>query len=321
MIRTWSLLLALAVGSSLLTRAEDTRAADSADKKAAYLFTSFRENGQDGLHLAYSHDGLKWTALKNDRSFLKPQVGGKLMRDPCIIYGPDRMYHMVWTTSWHDKGIGVAHSKDLIQWTAQKVIPVMQHERTARNCWAPEITWDPSGRQYVIYWATTMPDRFKETEKFADRGWNHRMYARTTKDFQTFAETRLFYEPGFNVIDATLLHDGKQWVMILKDETRHPPAKNLRIATSDKATGPWSAASDPFSPKGVWVEGASCLKIGDWWYVYFDAYREHKYGAIRSKDLKTWENISDQVSFPNDMRHGTVFSVPQEVLNRLMAEK
>ena len=27
--------------------------------KENYLFSSFRGNGEDGLHLAYSHDGLK----------------------------------------------------------------------------------------------------------------------------------------------------------------------------------------------------------------------------------------------------------------------
>ena len=61
-----------------------------------YLFTSFRGNGEDGLHLAYSHNGLKWTVLNGDRSFLRPQVGTKLMRDPCICQGPDGTFHMVW---------------------------------------------------------------------------------------------------------------------------------------------------------------------------------------------------------------------------------
>ena len=37
----------------------------------ALLFTSFRHNGEDGLHLAWSEDGLKWTALNDDKSFLQ----------------------------------------------------------------------------------------------------------------------------------------------------------------------------------------------------------------------------------------------------------
>lgn len=55
-------------------------------RETIYLFSYFKGNGEDGLHLAYSEDGLSWKALNNDQSFLIPQVGeDKLMRDPCII--------------------------------------------------------------------------------------------------------------------------------------------------------------------------------------------------------------------------------------------
>src|ERR1700730_4017770 len=71
-----------------------------------YMFSYFKGNGEDGLHLASSEDGLHWDALNNDSSFLKPAVGKeKLIRDPCIIQGRDGYFHMVWTASWKDKGI------------------------------------------------------------------------------------------------------------------------------------------------------------------------------------------------------------------------
>jgi beta-xylosidase len=295
--------------------------AEAETNNAAYIFTSFRGDGKDGLHLAYSKNGLQWTALKGDKSFLKPMIGGKLMRDPCIIQGPDKVFHMVWTTSWGDKGIGIAHSKDLINWSEQKFIPVMAHEPTARNCWAPEITWDPDGNQYVIYWATTLPNKFKETIKSADKGWNHRMYCTTTKDFKSYTKTRLFYNPGFNVIDSTIIRVENQYLMITKDETRYPPAKNLHLATSDKVTGPWKKISEPFSPKGLWVEGATVLKVKDYWYVYFDAYMKHRYGAMRTKDFKSWEDVSDKLEVQKGMRHGTVLSTSNEILNGLLKEK
>ena len=92
-----------------------------------YLFSYFKNNGQDGLHLAYSYDGYKFTALKNDSSFLQPVISkDKLMRDPCIIRGADGKFHLVWTVSWNDKGIGYASSDDLIHWTDQLYIPVMR---------------------------------------------------------------------------------------------------------------------------------------------------------------------------------------------------
>lgn len=62
-----------------------------------------------------------------------------LMRDRWICRGPDGIFHMVWTTSWGQRGIGLAHSRDLISWSEQKFVEVMAHEPKAMNCWAPEI--------------------------------------------------------------------------------------------------------------------------------------------------------------------------------------
>ncbi len=87
---------------------------------SVYLFSYFINNGEDGLHLAWSEDGLSWKALNNNQSFLKPEVGkDKLMRDPCIIQTPDGIFHMVWTLSWGEKGIGYARSMDLMNWSEQ----------------------------------------------------------------------------------------------------------------------------------------------------------------------------------------------------------
>lgn len=60
--------------------------AKAQNENNVYLFAYFKGNGEAGLHLAYSRDGYKWTALKHDSVFLKPEVAkDKLMRDPCII--------------------------------------------------------------------------------------------------------------------------------------------------------------------------------------------------------------------------------------------
>ena len=36
----------------------------NAQQQEVYMFSYFKNNGKDGLHLAYSNDGYKWTALK-----------------------------------------------------------------------------------------------------------------------------------------------------------------------------------------------------------------------------------------------------------------
>lgn len=286
--------------------------------KSVYLFTYFKNNGENGLHLAYSADGLKWKALKNDSSFLQPTAGkDKLMRDPCVIRGADGLFHMVWTVSWSERGIGYASSKDLIHWSEQQDIPVMEQEPTALNCWAPEIFYDNASKQYMIYWATTIPGRFPQGETAGDK--NHRIYYVTTKDFKTYSKAAVLYDQGFNVIDATIQKNGKQYVMFLKDETRNPPQKNLRIATSTSLTSGYSTPSAPITGN-YWAEGPTVLKKGSQWIVYFDKYREHKYGAVTSTDLVNWKEISDQLEMPNGIRHGTVLTISQKELDKLLKE-
>jgi hypothetical protein len=286
-------------------------------KNEALVFCYFKNNGQDGLHLASSRDGYTWTALKHDSTFLRPTVSkDRLMRDPCILRGADGLFHMVWTVSWQDKGIGYASSKDLIHWSAQQFLPVMAQEPGTRNTWAPEITYDAGSKTYLIYWASTITSKFPETQSPEEKGYNHRIYATSTKDFQTFAPTKLLYEPGFNVIDASIQPDGKRYVMFLKDETREPVQKNLRVAFADKLAGPYSKASAPITGN-YWAEGPTAIKLGAEWLVYFDKYREHKYGAIKSPDLTHWTDVSDQIKLPAGLRHGTIFRVSAKELKLL----
>jgi sucrose-6-phosphate hydrolase SacC (GH32 family) len=193
-----------------------------------YLFSFFQGNGEDGLHLAYSEDGLSWTALRNNASFLTPTAGeDQLMRDPCVIQGKDGSFHMVWTVSWNEQGIGYAHSPDLITWSEQRYLPVMEHEPETRNCWAPELYYEAETEEYMIYWASTIPGRFPETDSSGDNGYNHRMYYVTTRDFQEFSEAKPLYEHGFNVIDATIQKIGGEYVMFLKNETKYPKAERI----------------------------------------------------------------------------------------------
>jgi hypothetical protein len=282
-----------------------------------YLFSYFKGNGEDGLHLAYSDDGYRWQSLRHDSSFLAPTAGkDKLMRDPCIVQSPDGTFHMVWTVSWNEKGIGYAHSKDLIHWSEQQYIPVMEHERDARNCWAPEIFYDAASKQFMIYWATTIAGRYPETQSEKENSYNHRMYYVTTRDFKTFSKTALLYNQGFNVIDATIQLISKKYVMFLKDETPEPAQKNIRMATSKYLTKDYSKPGKPITGN-YWAEGPTSININGQWIVYFDKYRDHQMGAVTSSDLANWTDISDKVHFPEGVRHGTVFKVSKAVFDKL----
>jgi lysophospholipase L1-like esterase len=293
------------------------------DEANAYIFSYFTGNGEDGLHLAASKDGYRWEKLGEGKSYLTPQVGkSKLMRDPCIVRGPDGTYHMVWTSGWNENNIGYASSKDLIHWSAQQQIPVMAHEAGVLNAWAPEIVYDEKRAEFLIFWASTITGRFAATDGSSEEKYNHRMYYTTTRDFVTYAPTKLYYDPGFSVIDATVVRANGVNYLLIKDETRNPPKKYLQLAKAADLHGPFGPLSAPLTPPGLWVEGPAALQIGEDVVLYYDAYQTKHYGAMRSRDLVHWEDVTDKMHFPDEgtplrLRHGTVIAVPQTLIDCL----
>lgn len=291
-----------------------------------YLLSHHVEPATDGLHLAYSHDGWTWNPLAGGRSLLAPAIGPeRLMRDPHVFRAHDGSFHLTWTIGWSGQGIGYARSTDLVRWSPQRYLPVMEHEPDAINCWAPEIVHDRQAGQYLVFWSTTIPGRFPDTDNQSNQGppkegKNNRIYYVTTADFQTFTPTRLLYDPGFNCIDACIVPDGDRYLMFLKDETNKPfpPQKNVKLAVAHRAEGPYGPASPPITGP-YWCEGPSAIKIGPRWFVYFDKFRDHAYGAVTSDDLAHWQDVSDKVSFPKGTKHGTALAVPQDVLAPLLA--
>jgi hypothetical protein len=327
--RTAVLALGLAAGSCAPVR-PSTNAAPAGE---VYLFSYFVRNGEDGVHLAYSHDGVTWLPLNDGQSVIRPAVSGSgagwqewnttaaLMRDPSILRGPDGVFHMVWTIAWTDHAIGVAHSRDLIHWSAQQRVPVMDQEPNALNAWAPDLFYDDATGAYVIVWATAIPGRFPATDSLAQRTSrgraDHRLYYTTTKDFTTYTPAKLLYDGGFCAIDGTITKFRGHYYLVMKDETFYPPHRNIRVAVSDHATGPYGPASPPFTDHDT--EGPSVLHVAGYSYVYYDEYTRGRYGAVRTRDFVHWQRFTDSLHAPRGMRHGSAFLAPDTILNGLRA--
>jgi beta-galactosidase len=289
-------------------------------EKEVYLFSYFKGNGEDGLHLAYSLDGMKWSELNEGKSFLSPKIGNdKLMRDPSICQSPNGKFHMVWTTGWHDKIIGYASSDDLILWSEQKEIPVMTHNSSTKNTWAPELFYNKSDSLFYILWSSTLPEGhspIKDSDK--EKGYNHRIYYSVTADFKHFSETKLLFNPDFSVIDASVIQLDGEYLLFFKNENPNPAEKNIRMTAWASMTSSFPSNVSPPITGNYWAEGPSPLLVGDYLYVYFDKYIEKKYGAVRSLDLKNWQDVSEDVVFPTGTRHGTAFKVKQSILRNII---
>lgn len=281
------------------------------EEEGGYIFTSFREPADEGLYLASSKDGLHWQDLGGP--YLKPEAGkSKIMRDPSIVRGPDGTYHMVWTTDWRGgNGFGYASSKDLIDWSPQEYIPVMEHEPTVVNVWAPELFYDDDRQGFIIIWASTVPHRYEKGEEDEDN--NHRMYYVTTKDFKTFSKAKLFLEPGFSVIDAVIVkRKMNDYVLVLKDNTR--PMRNLKISFAKSPLGPFEKISEPFT--GFLSEGPTVLKLGKEWVIYYDNYGEKNYRAVKTVDFENFEPID--FDLPEGHKHGTIAPISGNLTEKLL---
>jgi len=181
------------------------------------------------------------------------------------------------------------------------------------NVWAPELFYDDEQQQYIIMWASCVPHKFPKGLEDEDN--NHRLYYTVTKDFNTFSPAKLFCDPGFSVIDPTIVKRGKgDYVLVMKDNTRL--SRNLKVAFSSSPCGPWGPASESFT--SMYSEGPTTVKVGKYYYIYYDSYRKKIFGAVRTKDFRNFVDVTDKVKVPVGHKHGTIFRAPKSVVMNLI---
>jgi len=310
-------------------------------KNLAMLLPYFLGNGETGVYMTYSNDGLKFQWLAGGNPVMKAPnwPGENLTRDPSIVFHNNK-FHMVWTTCWNTRSIGYACSKDLKKWSKPLKIDVWNGRKDIKNTWAPELHWDPEKEEYFILFSSTTQEELHDKDGTGNpHGYDHRCYAVRTKDFQSFSEPKLFYttkNPELSIIDPYITKDDRstetpnddRWVMVIKNEM---PAgkggKNLRLVFSEKMQGPYQTTlGPPIVGSGTEIvdrmgEGPSMLKIGQEYWLYWDAPgSKYSYCLATSKDLVTWKNRSAELSLPvKHMRHGTVLRIPNQTLKKIQS--
>ena len=289
--------------------------------KNAYLMGYFRSGpGQshlaEKLHYAYSRDGLRWYELNGNEPVWETGLGEGILRDPFIGKGPNGKWHLVFTMRPRGPLIGYTSSDDLIHWTEEQALPVMKDIPNTVNSWAPEFTYDPVQEHFLVYWASSTGKDLSNSKHYCVR----------TKDWKTFTKVELFYDPGFQTIDASLaLHEGKYY-MAVKDESHvyeplkypHPPMNFL--AVSDQLEGPYERIPGVQTPD--YTEGPEFLWIENEkkWLLYYDYWAYGKFGVMESIDMVHWskELEEEKTRFPYRARHGTMFPVSEKELFRLL---
>jgi len=278
------------------------------------LFVSFKDPGTTGIYYALSNNAVHFEALNRSNPIITCSDSIKKMRDPFIVRDPQRGFHMVWTMG--KRMIGYAWSPDLIDWSMQKIIPIDAQNDSVANTWAPEIIFDEINQDWHIIYSSTILGNFPETIGQVNNNKNHRIYSVKTKDFTTFTKPELFFDPGYPIIDATILKEQDEYLMVFKDERDNPLKKLLKTASSSSLTGSWKNISDPLTPS--WSEGPTLIKHKNKYLIYYDFYKEPKHmGLMMSNDFKSWEDISDKTIFPSGYKHGSFIHITMNEAQRL----
>jgi beta-xylosidase len=281
-----------------------------------YLFAYFKEPGNQGIYLALSRDGLHYTALNDGQPWLaasdpRPNPKeGEDMRDIFLTRAPDNTFRAVWTWNWTGNSLGTASSPDLIHWSQQKQVPIMQDFPDVNNVWAPETYWDSAKKEWLLIWSSAMkgsPD-------------GNLIWYSLTPDFQTFSKPAIFFDPGYVVIDATIFHAPNQpYRLIFKEQSSDPLTYQERVATSDKLTGPYDLKTISGFINEPWSEGPSAIQVGDRVVVFYDHYRAPRaqFEAVATRDWKHWEDITSEISLPAYCKHGSFLRITEAEAQRL----
>jgi beta-xylosidase len=207
----------------------------------------------------------------------------------------------------------------------------MKHEPDAKNCWAPKIFYLNDEQKWMIVWSTWIDNDSLPPPEEPNTLKNHRIYYTTTKDFVNFNKPEKLFDPGHSCIDAYLLKDGRKYILFYKDEREHagrvlnPEHQNIHYSTGSSPYGPFTDISGAVTSQNGsnWFnEGPSAIKSGKEYFVFYDHHSNipvpEYFGAVKSTDLKNWTDVSDQMSFPDGFKHGTVIKVDGTLVRNLL---
>jgi hypothetical protein len=279
-----------------------------------FVMSYFRTEAE-ALHLAISEDGLAWTSLRDNAPMWHASVGNRSVRDPHLSQSRDGLFHLFSTDSWRSDRIIHAVSDDLLHWCDETLRHVMSNVSHTRNCWAPECFYDEEAELYRVIWSSTVGDG----ENPCSEGYDHRIWGCTTRDFREYSEASLFFDPGYNVIDASVIRCNDQYLMAFKDERGEnrlgTDYKAIRVCTAQCACGPWTEISELMTP--TLTEGPTMFMRDGHIVMLYDHFFEHYFGASQSDDGVHWTSITAQMQFPPGPRHASVIEVDDAVAEPL----
>ncbi|UJF31381.1 immunoglobulin-like domain-containing protein [Paenibacillus hexagrammi] len=330
-------------GAAVLTKAFAAKVKELPASQAysGYLFGYFTGEGYSNGEQIYfarsqGNDPLHWTELNGGNPAITSDLGEKGLRDPFIMRSPegDKFYMIAtdlkmygsgdWTRAQTagSRSIMVWESDDLIHWSNQRMAEVSPPE--AGNTWAPEIAYDHSTGEYVVFWASKIYD----DAAHSGSSYQRIMYAKT-RDFYTFSEPAEYLDYGYSTIDTTMIQNDGKVYRFTKDE------RNNSTSTPNGKFVFEEAGNSIFDPNFTMVkegvgkgsisrgEGPTVFKSNteNKWYLFIDEFGGRGYVPFETTDLASgnW-TMSSNYELPSRPRHGTVLPVTESEYNLLQSQ-
>ena len=315
------------------------------DRYLFAYFTSGSERHGESVHFARSRGDslLDWETLGGGSPILTSTVGTTGVRDPFLIRaagldGERAQFYMVATdlrtygkptdTAWTDalargsRNLVVWESSNLVQWSQPSLAEVAPPD--AGNAWAPEVVFDPVTASYLVFWASAlhMDSAGEPTDDRSGTPSHSRMLISSTRDFQTFTPASVWVDPGWSVIDATVVwHEGWFW-RFSKDErspeSTLPASKFILLERSrDIRSTTWEYVREGIGagPSGLTHgEGpiAAYSSKHDRWFLFIDEFGLRRYIAFSTDNLETgvWRQERSD-GLPGGASHGSILKITE----------
>ncbi|MBP6687949.1 MAG: family 43 glycosylhydrolase, partial [Lacibacter sp.] len=306
----------------LLTLNAGSQNVNKTGKYSAYLFTYFTGNAKadEQIKFAISNDGYNFRALNSNQPVIQSsaisETGG--VRDPHILRGADgRTFYMVVTdmvsaNGWNsNRAMVLLKSTDLINWTSSII---NMQKRFAGNdsllrVWAPQTIYDAKAKKYMIYWSMKHGNG-KDIIYYA--------YANAAfTDLETEPRQLFFSPTNGSCIDGDIVFKDGKYHLFFKTEGE---GAGIKIAVSDKLTEGYVLQDKYVQQTKDPVEGAGVFKLnnGEGYILMYDVYTKGKYQFTKTKDLKTFTVIDEEVNMNFHPRHGTVMPITSAEAERLI---